>query len=200
MKKLTFLIFSCILSLSAISTQAAIDPQPDGVGVYFDTEASALCHAPGNPVTCYLMFTNVTGERVMVFVCAVDVDTNLPVSSLGYWVHYGLDIAGPEDATTLVKNFAVQTEHGWDLTGDHYIAAWRTMLPLSPSDFVSFRVFPNEDYGGTDHLYYRDMSAGIDTQLHVVNGNADVPQTFITSGDCVVANEAITWSQLKALY
>ena len=199
MNKLTFLIFSCILSVSAISSQAAIDLQPDGVGVYFDTEASALCHAPGSPVTCYLMFTNVTGDRVLGFVCAVDIDTNLPVSALGYWGHPGLDVGGPEDATTLVKQFRVGTEHGWDLTGDQYIAAWRTMLPLSPSDFVSFRVFPNDDYWGTNHLFYWH-TGGIDTQLHVVNGNTDVPQTFITSGDCVVANEAITWSQLKALY
>ena len=199
MKMRAFLIFSIILSLSAISSQAAIDPQPDGVGVYFDTEASSLCQAPGSPVTCYLMFTNVTGETVRAFICAVDIDTNLPISSLGYWGHYGLDVAGPEDTTTLVKQFVVQTEHGWDLTGDHYIAAWRTMLPLSPSDIVSFRVFPNEDYWGTNHLFYWH-TGGIDTPLHVVNGNTDVPQTFITSGDCVVANEAITWSQLKALY
>ena len=199
MKKLLFLISCIILSFPTIAAHAAVDPQPDGVGVYFDTEASALCHAPGNPVTCYLMFTNVTGSMVRVFVCAVDIDTDLPISSLGYWGHYGLDAGGPEDAALLVKQFAVQTEHGWDLTGDHYIAAWRTMLPLSPSDVVSFRVFPNEDYWGSNHLHYVH-TLGIETSLHVVNGNADVPQTFITSGDCVVANEGITWSQLKALY
>lgn len=199
MKKISFLVSCFILSLSAVAAQATIDPQPDGVGVYFDTEASALCHAPDGEMTCYLIFTNITGSMVRLWVCSVDIDTNLPASCFVDWIAHAINISGPEDPSTLVQKFYVSTEHIMYPANGNFIAATRTILTSSAADEVSFRVFPNDDYPGINDLHYMH-TLGIETPLHVVNGNTDVPQTFITSGDCVVANETLTWSQLKALY
>jgi hypothetical protein len=200
MKHIDILVSLMMLTVATTAVLAAVDPQPDGVGVFFDTEASALCHPPGSRVDCYLMLTNLTGSTVMGWTCAVDIDTNLQAVSLGQWSLYGgIDVSGtPEDPATLVKRFVVGTGPYEPIDGN-MIVATRTMFPMSSTDEVSFRIFPTPDYTGPCTLCYVH-TLGIITPLHVVNGNTDVPQTFITSGDCVVENEDITWSQLKALY
>lgn len=200
MKKLNIILTIILLTIPAIATHAAIDPQPDGIGVYFDTEASALCHAPGGTVTCYLMLTNFTGPYLIAWTCAVDIETSLPASSMQDWfVRSGIDVDDPEDPTTWVKGFIVGMEYFTPPAGSNVVLAERQITTLSISDEVSFRVFPNQDNTPACTMCYVAM-LGTDLPFHVVNGNTDVPQTFITSGDCVVANEAITWSQLKALY
>ncbi|MBK6900951.1 MAG: hypothetical protein IPH09_17410 [bacterium] len=199
MKMSSFLISCFILSSSAAAVQAAIDPQSVGIGVYFDTEASALCHAPDGEMICYLMFTNITGQYVRAWICAVDIDTNLPASCFENWIAYGISVNDPEDPVTLVQQFIVSTENYMEPTDGHFIAAVRTVLTSPAVDVVSFRVFPNDDYWGPTHLHYVH-TLGFETPFNVVNGDTNVPQTFITSGDCVVANEAITWGQMKALY
>ncbi|MBK7703676.1 MAG: hypothetical protein IPI34_12720 [bacterium] len=196
-------IISIVLSLMIPSTAglAAIDPLPEGIGVYFDTEASALCQAPGGDVTCYLMLTNASGPFVLAWTCAVEIDTNLPASAFEeWWIRIGLNIVDTEDPVTMVSQFIVGTEWMPSPTNGYFILASRRISTINPDDFVSFRVFPllDPEYPACTLCYVGML--GYETPLHVVNGNTDVPQTFITSGDCVVANEAITWGQLKALY
>ena len=201
MRHITILVSMMILTLTTTAVLAAIDPQPDGIGVFFDTEASALCHPPGSRVDCYLMMTNLSGPWVRAWTCAVDIDTNLPAVSLGQWSLYGgIDVSGTEeDPATLVKRFIVGMESYPEPIDGNVVVATRTMFPMSSTDEVSFRIFPTPDFWGPCQLCYVH-TLGFETPLHVVNGDTDVPQTFITSGDCVVANEDITWSQLKALY
>ena len=201
MKLLTILFTVCSVIIPATAGFAAIDPLPEGIGVYFDTEASALCQAPGGEVTCYLMLTNASGPFVLACVCAVDIDTNLPAGAFDeeWWIHGGFNYGGPEDPVTMVSRFILSPESMPSPTNGYFILASRRISTLHPDDFVSFRVFPIPDFNPSCPLCYVGL-LGLEIPLHVVNGNTDVPQTFITSGDCVVANEDITWSQLKALY
>lgn len=201
MRHIIIFVSSIILTLTTTAVLAAIDPQPDGIGVYFDSEASALCHPPGSRVDCFLMLTNLSGSTVMGWACAVDIDTNLPAVSLGQWSLYGgIDVSGTdEDPATLVKRFVVGMGAYPEPINGNVVVATRTMYPMLSTDEVSFRIFPTPDYSGPCTLCYVH-TLGINTHLHVVNGDTNVPQTFITSGDCVVANETLTWSQLKALY
>jgi hypothetical protein len=202
MKLLTIISIVLSLMIPASEGLAAIDPLPEGIGVYFDTEASSLCQAPGGVVWCYLMLTNASGPFVLACTCAVDIDTNLPASAFEeeWWPNSGFNIGGPEDPETMVSRFILAPEFMPSPTNGYFILAIRRISTLHPDDFVSFRVFPllDPEYPACTLCYVGLM--GFETPLHVVNGNTDVPQTFITSGDCVVANEDITWSQLKALY
>lgn len=200
MKLLTIISIVLSLMLSASAGLAAIDPLPEGIGVYFDTEASALCQAPGGDVTCYLMLTNASGQDVWAWTCAVEIDTNLPADAFeDWWIRGGINLVDTEDPATMVSRFIVSSESGPTPTNGHFILASRRISTSYPDDYVGFRVFPTPDFDTSCNPGY--VADGfIEIPCHVVNGNTDVPQTFITSGDCVVANETITWSQLKALY
>ena len=66
MKKLVVLLLASIVASSAF---AVVDPDPNGIGIYFDLEANVLelDIAPSVPFNAYLILTNTTAPAVSAY-------------------------------------------------------------------------------------------------------------------------------------
>jgi hypothetical protein len=117
MKKMLIFSVMAVLAFSSFAQAVPVDPDPDGMSVYFDMDATAFCidTQPGYfPITAYLMVTNHSTE-------------------LDYIVSW-------EAQLTVEGNPLVPIPSGWDLTagaanygsGDDYIVG--TVAP--PLDFT----------------------------------------------------------------
>ncbi len=195
----TLLLIS-ILTM-AVSASAIVDPDPDGVGIYFDTTAdqtTITTSVPFKLVTAYLIATNIS----------------VP-SGISRW------------QASLRHEGEVVERDGWIFEGnqydpdpDDYLVTPGVLNPLPWSEaiilatwqgYVWFPVSRITFYigarGGSPALPDTPgYSAGDDlTDIHILNVSSgiefDRPVAVINPGDMdVVENDSATMSRLKTLY
>ncbi len=88
MKTTITLLFALLLATSAL---AIIDPAPDHMGLYFDTDANVYCQdgvPPYSQVELYLLMTNPTFEAIYGFEAGLSFEGNALV--------LGTDFANPQ--------------------------------------------------------------------------------------------------------
>lgn len=187
--------------LVAGSGYAAVDPDPDQIGVYFDLEAETVCReASANvPLYAYIIITNPTsdvlgsyftvcsevppGFEAMLFTlpriwpegCPPPIDTSIiDECQLGYMYScYEPITPGPGGVVVMTHQYMLLG----DIPVDFYVG------PLPGGDFPAYR-------GADDAII----------PLGISSGSPDLPVAQI-NGDCrVVPVETATFGRLKGLY
>jgi len=198
MKKLLAMLAVALLASGAL---AQVDPDPDGMGVYFDTAGTMFCTstaAPFEQITAYLLITNpsatsggsgweawVTVEGGVVapswtLAAGLDVDP----SDQGFQVGIGTGgLALPYGETVVVATYSAFVQVP-DAVVNFYVEGvpGSTSFPSSPG-------------------YAAGNDAGDLRPLQVSSGTGMGLPVASVNGDCgVVANEDLTFSNVKALF
>jgi hypothetical protein len=196
MKKLILLA----LVVFATTAFAQIDPDADGMAVYFDMEGMELCKSvefTGGPqfVNSYLLLTNPSGAQVLAWEARVISD--IASLSPGSWVlNGGLNVGtDPDFIVGMGANPHI-------VTGNTVLLASRSvMFFMITGEFAIFTVqgvpgsasFP----GGTPGY---QAILGVMTPAQSPTGSFDAPQSFANASCDIVANEDMTWGSVKSLY
>ncbi len=200
----------CVLAITismafSIGAHAQVSPCPDGFGVYFDTGATSFnVTYPGGfaPINVYLMITRPSGAFIRAWECTIVETNNFTVA--GTWaLNGGLDVDG--DALDFVVGMGT-TPHA---AAPAIILASKTMYGAAPgagsaatftvrgvAGSVSFPTQPGESINPPGYVH----TLGINTPCQVLTGIMAAPQAYINSNCMVVANEDMSWSNVKALY
>lgn len=198
MKKLLALTAIALLAFS-VSASAQVDPDPDGIGVYFDTAATSFnITYPGGfaPLNVYLMITRPSGDFIRAWECTVLETNNFTVQ--GTWLlNGGLDVDNdPQD-------FVVGNGADPHAAAPAVILASKTMYGAAPgagsaATFTVKGVAGSISFPGGQPGYVHTL--GVNTPCQVLTGDMNAPQACVNSNCMVVANEDMSWSNVKALY
>jgi len=191
--------FVLVLVLSATSVFAQVDPDPNGIGIYFDQGAtvnSTVIAEGTDVVNAYLVLTNPSLE-----------------GNLDYWYCY-------------VSTYLDDPNQGASIAG-HPVNGTNIIVSNMPgSSSWGFRVFPYSeppleatfttvlaeleilifDFNSPIYLYVRGSgdevvySVGTESaSMNPSSGSWDLPVAVI-NGEAPVATESQSWGQLKSLY
>jgi hypothetical protein len=197
MKKLVIFL---MISVMASSAFAVVDPDPDMLGIYFDTNADDNCLtiAANVPFFAYAIMTNPTVPGVEAF-------------EFGYEnvVPVGFETLIFQLAATLPAG-AIDVGEGTPIAGN-VIAGLATPVPAQPAtilvtwQYLLLAQMPVEMYltasnpssipGGLPVI----QAEGTLRQVGLSTGGPDFPVATINTG-CAVATESDTWGGVKSLY
>ncbi len=197
MKKLLALLAVALLASNAM---AQLDPDPDGIGMYFDMGGMVVEHATAAPfesVTAYLLLTNgsessgVSGWEAVVDVVGAPVapawtlaaGLDVDPSDNGFQVGIGVAPAALPAAPAVV------------------LASW-TGFVMAPTDYVYFTVsnVPGSQSFPDSPGYAAGDDAGNLIPMQVSSGYPYGAPCAMINGTGVVANEDMSWSQVKDLF
>ena len=196
MKKLLALTAIALLAFS-VSASAQVDPDPDGMGIYFDlgaTQFNVAYTGMFTPLNVYLLMTNISGSSVLAWECTIVEEVNT-FNVQGTWaLNGGLDV--DSDRMDFVGGNG-QNPHP---AAPVIMLASKQMFGM-PTSTATFRVkgvagsvsFPNGEPGYVHTL-------GFNTPCQVPTGDMNAPQACVNSNCMIVANEDMSWSNVKALY
>jgi hypothetical protein len=184
------------------SASSIIDPDPDQIGVYFDTDANTSCITVpmNNQFDVYVMITNPS---------AADVEG---------W-EFGYRIVVPEGSESSVIRVGDSTAcwfwpdpETW-LSGDHVcglaplepvtgsivtLVNWQYLL-IAPGITMDFYIGPSSMQSIEDGLPGYD-AGGVFRPLGISSGDVNLPVASV-NGDCrAISVDKLTFGQLKSLY
>ena len=193
-----------LLALAAIAAFATtafaqIDPDPDGMGVYFDMEGAANCKEivfNGAPimVDAYLLLTNPSGAQVLAWEARVISD--VAALSAGTWaLNGGLNVGSDPDFIVGMG----ATPHM--VTGPTVMLASRQiMFFMVTGEYATFTVQGVPGSASFDGTPGYQAVLGVMTPAQSPTGSYDAPQSFVNGSCDVVANEDMAWGSVKSLY
>ena len=207
MKKMLLLALAILISTSAF---AHYDPAENGIGLYFDMEATEVCMTTATPfeeITAYLLATNISEESgISGWEMEVLVDGPLTAAA---WELIGIQplnvFAAPRFAVGL-------GEHGLanPIVDNVVHLATLTAYVLAPTDQVSFGIRELEGYSSWSDPVSPGYAAGDDAgdlvRFQVSGGVSpggvfDLPVAQINIDPCgVVSNEDVSFGSVKALF
>ncbi len=185
---------------------AQIDPDPDGIGLYFDMEATEVCMATAAPfesITAYLLATNITEESgISGWEMEVLVDGPLTADA---WELIGIQ---PLNVFTAPRFAVGLGEHGLanPIVDNVVHLATLTAYVLAPTDQVSFGIKPHcsSSWNPPAPGYAAGNNAGNLVPFLVSGGGFDAlenPVAQINTDECsVVSNDDVSFGSVKALY
>ncbi len=184
------------LALMGGSAAAQVDPDPDGLGIYFDLEATQHCSEVPlfTPFDMYLILTNASAAGgVYGWECTIEYD----------------------DPTLIVLNWQPTNWWGGIFDPPNFAIGLVTPLPWEPAlnlmtitamvlapDCTWLSIVPYPNPSIPDAIVYAD---GADPwnliPMHQSTGGPDTPVTGVNC-DCPppIATEKATWGGVKALY
>ncbi len=204
MRKFLALVVIASLALSAVAIAQPVDPDPNQMGVYFDTDATVNCApdlAPGGQISIYLMLTNPTYPQVSAWECRLIWD-QMGGGFYGSWTlaNGGLNVGDLTNPMNLL--FAVGTGAQPIVTSPATILAqWDGYYAFGSgstftlTQYPGTQSFPNEQLPGYAADEYTLVPCGVSS------GSVDVPCAAFGAGQCApIANEDTSWSNVKELY
>jgi hypothetical protein len=196
---------ACLLAIlfAGGSAGATVDPDPDGIGLYFDESATTACAVAGvaHPFPAYLVITNPTAEEIwgIEFSMCTETAGGSPsqLFKVVTWYAGFLDLGIVYD--WCVDGRAIQFYEPVPRVGDHVVLAMIQYMILTDMT-VSFFLGPHPAESIPDGLpAYLDGNGAV-LPLQLSSGNPDLPVAQV-NGDCaVVATETTTFGRLKATY
>jgi hypothetical protein len=195
MKKLLAMLAIALLASSAMAT---VDPDPDGMGVYFDLDGDVVCTttaAPFSNVVAYLLATNpstgISGWEANIDVLGAAVapawtlaaGLDVDMSAAGFQVGIGTGALALPAAPAVV------------------LATWSGFV-MAPTDVIEFFVsgVPGSSSFPDSPGYAAGDNAGDLREFQVSSGTGmNLPVAGINTCT-VVANEDMTFTNVKSLY
>jgi hypothetical protein len=188
-------ISALVLFTSFSTVLAQPDPDPDGIGIYFDEGATQISRTAeiGEDVTAYLIVTNpsLTGGIAM---------WGALVAASPYAFVHGSTTLGLNIATNMPGNpgysFTVFCDTPLPQLENFLVLA---TLTITPVDDAAIDLFINE--GSPDLPMYRleDAYHGDNHFWYPISGSVDLPVARI-NGEAPVKSETATWSAVKATF
>jgi hypothetical protein len=196
MKKLVVLL---LVSLMATTAFAVIDPDPNMLGVYFDTTADMNCVAagPSVPFFAYVTITNPTND-VYGLECGYRLE-----SSAGPGMMFRLANQLPAGAVDLgnstnlmAGDYVVGLANPLPASGAVQFITWQFLL-LAPQS-VDIFLGPSTVQSIDDGLPAYEIGGSI-RPLGLSTGGVNVPVASV-NGDCPVAVEETSFGSVKSLF
>jgi hypothetical protein len=202
MKKFLVMMAISVLVVPVAFAQPA-DPDPNGVGVYFDLDGTIYCQetfAGGGIVfNAYVLITNPTATDVTAFEAHCSVETDITFAFGGDW---GLASGG--------------TNVGIVEDGEFY-AAWNTPIPItgptvqvaswggftSGGTYARFYIQPVTHVAQSvpgECVYVQSSAPGTKIVLQPPTGDWEVPVAYVGEACGVVAGEQKSWGEVKSLF
>lgn len=204
MKKL--LVLLALSAIMASAAFAAADPDPDGIGVYFDdaAEMTSTAASPMGLLVCNLCVTNPSGNNgVSGFEGGVNVIGNYialqKVDGVFGNVDFGAS-SGPTNVDWRAGAGVGALASYADVNGVVLVGQFQ----FYPMDTNPIEIFAapgnNPSIPGVDYAMYADaLDAGNLIPLQAVSGGYDLPVARV-NGDAVVDNGDQSWGSVKALF
>lgn len=195
MKKLLALTAIALLAFS-VSASAQVDPDPDGMGIYFDlgaTQFNVAYTGMFTPINVYLLLTRPSGDFVRAWECTIVENNTFTVA--GTWtLNGGLDVDNDP------MDFVVGTGQAPHPAAPAIMLASKQMFgtPASTATFLVKGVAGSVSFPGGQPGYVHTL--GFNTPCQVLTGDMTSPQACVNVSCMVVANEDMSWSNVKALY
>jgi len=193
------------VALIASGAMAQVDPDPNGIGFYFDVDANVFegTAAMYTTATAYLVLTNVDDPSgVSGWECMTDIVVADPaaIGGLPSWV-----LAGGLDADPDPANWAVGIgtgEAAFDQAPAIILATWSAFLMSAVQ--IDFYVYPYPGSLGFDNApgYASGADEAVLIPLQVSNGYPYGTPCAVLNGPpgVVVNNEDMSWSGVKNLF
>ncbi len=207
MRTLNLLITLLILlALSAPQVLATADPDPDGIGVYFDLQADIWQNWIGAniPFNAYVILTNPSGEEILGYEFAYQLLVTPGMENL----IFGLGIVFP-DFVPIVPPWPIYDIFAGEVVIGPFapapmpgnpavvLATWQFML-LTPNIWAEFYLGPTSGDGVTDGRLAYDSEAGW-VSMNNSTGNPEIPVATVNLEAPIPITET-TYGSLKALY
>ena len=195
MKKLLALTAIALFAFS-VSASAQVDPDPDGMGIYFDmgaTQFNVAYTGTFTPLNVYLLMTRPSGAQVLAWECTIVEENTFTVP--GTWaLNGGLDVDNDP------MDFVVGNGMAPHPAAPTIMLASKTMfgMPTSTATFRVKGVAGSVSFPGGQPGYVHTL--GFNTPCQVPTGDMNAPQACVNSNCMIVANEDMSWSNVKALY
>ncbi len=190
------LVALALIGLLATSAFAGLDPDPDMLGLYFDTEGMVVCTQANfiDHVPAYILYTNPTIASTRGFECGITVNGRTNTSITVTYPLPATDV-GAQDGNTF-----------------NYITGYSTPMPTAPVtvmgtldifyldtnplDFVLGPATPSSDPAGMYPMVMLD-----DFSLMTVGTSTNGEVSAQLNGSCtVVDNEDASFGAVKALF
>jgi len=193
--KKSFVVFFCVLMTSGVLAQ--VDPDPNGLGIYFDENAtlvSMTVEEGTETVTAYLILTNPSVEGNLIHWAAgissyLDTPGNAAIT--GFNVHgHNLAINMPGSANWIFE-VSVNDDPPFPTT-ENTILAEIMIWPMVYDVPINLYVTLGYESGG-----YGTDNGG--AEFHPSSGDWNLPVAVI-NGQAPVATESYTLSRVKSLY
>lgn len=198
-------ILACVLlTLSGAALGDPVDPDPNGIGVFFDEGGEVLCvdTAVGNQLTAYLCLTRAADQtgftawegRLEASAPNVLVDFTLRGDATNaatepeFVVSLGTPL--PYQLSTVLLEMTVEASWEWAIS----LRVWPASSPRGIANLPAYETAGNP--GVFTALQY---PLGWDEDTEVPNWGAGINNDNCPGGP-LVATEGQTWGTLKALY
>ncbi len=195
MKKLIALATLAPLLLS-LPAPAQVDQDPDGLGMYFDTDATQYClEYVGGEVSAYVILTNCS-EPTSIAGWECHVTYTIPPGNyeLGWW----LNTIGGENVSA-APDFQVGLPSAMPYSPAILLAVYRMLIYVP--DPIVFYVGPcNSPTIPGYPAYAVGGDPGRIKPMYVVSGSYDLPVAQLNGVCSVIATEHTTFGHIKAMF
>lgn len=190
-----------LLTIFVSSAQATVDPDPDGIGVYFDAEADIheIVVPVSVPFFAYVILTNPSAPEIMGYEFSATRAIPAGMETMVFvldeiWHGYNeiLPVEPPEQG----GNFMI----GWGTpeptSPATILVTWQIML-LAPL-VMDFHIGPSTgDFGTNGQLTYDTPTGPV--SMHVSSGAPALPVATV-NGSGIVPASSTSFGSLKALF
>ncbi len=202
MRKLFVVAMLATMLLSIAAIAQPIDPDPDQFGIYFDLNATNNFDpsiAAGGSINIYLMVTNPSAPQIMAWECKVVWD-QMGGGFFGSWAfaNNGINVGDVSNPANLL--FAVGT-------GANPIVTTPATLLATWSGYYAYgtgSTFTIQPYPGTASFDPPAPGYAIDEvnlqPCGVTSGSFDAPCAAFGAAAEPVANQDMSWSNVKSLF
>jgi hypothetical protein len=188
------LILSTLAVLLTLQASAGVDPDPDGVGVYFDIDAETV-HLSVDPLVifeAYVILTNPSANQLEAFEFYYEFVA--PPGMEGFVFRLSYVFPDCPNCIVFIENeIIVGLPAPVSLNNPHVLMVQQFML-LAP---LEGQFFLGPLSGGLGQLAY--YSEGEMIIMHPSSGSPDLPVAMV-NGEGVVPVEKTTLGSLKALF
>jgi hypothetical protein len=188
--KQTYLICLAGCLLIAPAVQAQLNPDPDNVGIFFDTEATVNCiEVIGTPIECYII---IIAPSEPSGIGGMEAYFEIPS-----WVFFlGLNCPGNIIPPPNWPDFQIVVNEPWPAAPSVVICSFNLFTTVPTPAFLTIH---DASYYAGDDL---EQVIPLDPTTHYdAFGNPNPVAGINVGADmCPVFDEGTTWGALKALY
>ena len=196
----TYMSIAMMILTAGIVT-AQIDPDPDGMSVYFDTEGLSFCHETGGAseeVTAYFLLTHPSWDLIMAW--EAHVKTDVVALYLDNWF-----VVNGQYYPDPYEDFVIGCIPNLQVEGTSVVLMHRTIH--FQGDSAEHAIFTVRGVEGSTSFSWGHPgyapAPGVPVPCNLIHDSPGDPVAWINHPDAcaeVIANADLTWGAVKRLY